>query len=427
MPNQLPNKLQDQLIRRLQIMAFHLWIVKRLVASGRRLFSLVSMMSLIGMTLGVACLVVAMAVTSGFESTLRQAVVDVFGHVLVVRQTDHPQTLEAIVTKMKSIAPSIVAVTPFFQFDGVLAHDKRIAGVVVQGLELASVDQVLNIHSRVIQGAFRFATNNGLAAALIGKGIAKKFNLKVGDEFKVVLPSPSKQSATEFSPKVMSFKVGGVLDLGKNEYDERYIVTDLKTAQNFAGVGENFSGIRLRIKNENAAAQVAQALAQGLGSTYYTMSWKDVNRNLFEATSIERIAIFLVLLVMVVAASFNISSNLYVSVLQKYREISILKAIGFSSKDIQKLFSYHGMLLGAMGTFFGIILGLILCLLFSLVQKYFVILPGDVYRLDHVGVEIRFIDMGAIIFSAMSICLISSLAPAFRGARLEPVEGLRYE
>ncbi len=328
---------------------------------------------------------------------------------------------------MKAIAPSIVAVTPFFQFDGVLAHDKRIAGVVVQGLELNTVDKVLNIRSRIIQGQFRFERTEGISTALVGKGIAKKFGLKIGDNFKVVLPSPSKQSATDFSPKVTVFKVGGILDLGKNEYDERYIVTDLKTAQVFAGVGDNFSGIRLRIKNENDATQVSQALSQGLGSMYWTMSWKDVNRNLFEAIGIERIAIFLVLLVMVIAASFNISSNLYVSVLQKYREISIFKAIGFSSRYIQTLFSYHGMLLGAMGTFFGIILGLILCLLFVLAQKYFVILPGDVYRLDNVGVDIRLIDMGAIIFSAMSICLISSLAPAFRGAKLEPVEGLRYE
>jgi lipoprotein-releasing system permease protein len=419
--------MQDRLIRKLQILGFHLWMVKRMNASGRKLLSLVSVMSLVGMTLGVACLVVAMAITSGFENTLRQAVVDVFGHVLVVRQTDHPQSLEAVVAKMKTLAPSIVAVTPFFQFDGVLAHDKRISGVVVQGLELNSVEKVLNIRSRVIQGKFQFGAIEGHSIALIGKGIAKKFNLKIDDEFKVVLPSPSKQNATDFSPKVTTFRVGGVLDLGKNEYDERYIVTDLRSAQVFAGVGDNFSGIRLRLKDENEATKVSQVLSQGLGSMYWTMSWKDVNRNLFEAVSLERIAIFLVLLMMVIAASFNISSNLYVSVLQKYREISILKAIGFTSSDIQKLFSYHGMLLGVLGTVFGIILGLILCLIFTVVQKYFVILPGDVYRIDHIGVEIRPLDMFAIIFSTMAVCLISSLAPAYRGARLEPVEGLRYE
>ncbi len=411
----------------MHVIGFQLWIVKRLVASGRRLLSLVSVLSLVGMTLGVACLVVAMAVTSGFENTLRQAVIDVFGHILVVRQTDHPQSLEEVTANMKKIAPSIVAVTPFFQFDGVLAYDKRITGVVVQGLELGTVESVLNIRSRVIQGAFSFPATDGAPIAMIGKGIAKKFSLKVGDEFKIVLPSPSKQSATDFSPKVKTFKVGGILDLGKNEYDERYIVTDLKTAQTFAGVGDNFSGIRLRIKDANKASQVSQALSDGLGSMYWTMSWKDVNKNLFEAIGIERITIFFVLLVMVLAASFNISSNLYVSVLQKYKEISIFKAIGFSSRDIQKLFSYHGLLLGFIGIACGIVLGLLLCLIFVLVQKYFVILPGDVYRLDNIGIDIRFIDMFAIVGSATLICLFSSLAPAYRGAKLKPVEGLRYE
>ena len=280
--------LESRMINQIQILGFHFWLVKRLVSSGRRLLSLVSILSLIGMTLGVACLVVAMAVTSGFENTLKRAVVDVFGHVLVVRQTDHPQTLEEIVVKMRKLAPTMIAFTPFFQFDGVLAFDKRITGVVVQGLELGSVDSVLNVRSRVIQGKFDFASADGTAMALIGKGIAKKFSLKVGDEFKIVLPSPSKQSANEFSPKVRGFRVAGVLDLGKNEYDERYIVTDLKSAQSFAGVGDNFSGIRLRLKNENQANQVAQTLAEGLGSMYWTMSWKDVNKNLFEAIGIER-------------------------------------------------------------------------------------------------------------------------------------------
>ncbi len=419
--------LESRMINQIQILGFHFWLVKRLVSSGRRLLSLVSILSLIGMTLGVACLVVAMAVTSGFENTLKRAVVDVFGHVLVVRQTDHPQTLEEIAVKMRKLAPTMIAFTPFFQFDGVLAFDKRITGVVVQGLELGSVDSVLNVRSRVIQGKFDFTSADGTAMALIGKGIAKKFSLKIGDEFKIVLPSPSKQSANEFSPKVRGFRVAGVLDLGKNEYDERYIVTDLKSAQSFAGVGDNFSGIRLRLKNENQANQVAQTLAEGLGSMYWTMSWKDVNKNLFEAIGIERITIFFVLLIMVLAASFNISSNLYVSVLQKYREISIFKAIGFSSRDIQKLFSYHGLILGLIGIVCGIVLGLLLCLVFIVVQKFFVILPGDVYRLDNIGVDVRFVDMAAIVGSAILICLISSLAPAFRGSRLKPVEGLRYE
>ncbi len=418
---------ESRLINQMQILGFQFWIVRRLVASGRKLLSLVSILSLVGMTLGVACLVVAMAVTSGFEKTLKQAVVDVFGHVLVVRQTDHPQTLEEVAVKIKKLAPSMLAYTPFFQFDGVLAYDKRITGVVVQGLELSSVEAVLNIRSRVILGEFKFSSSDGVAVALIGKGIAKKFSLKLGDEFKIVLPSPSKQSATDFSPKVRIFKVGGVLDLGKNDYDERYVVTDLKSAQIFAGVGDNFSGIRLRLKNENLANEVAQALSEGLGSTYWTMSWKDVNKNLFEAIGLERITIFFVLLVMVLAASFNISSNLYVSVLQKYREISILKAIGFSSRDIQKLFSLHGLILGLVGIVCGVLLGLVLCVLFIIVQKFFVILPGDVYRLDNIGVDIRFVDMVAIVGSAILICLISSLAPAYRGSKLKPVEGLRYE
>lgn len=408
-------------------MNLNFWIMFRLSSSGRRLLSLVSLTSLFGMSIGVACLVVAMAVVSGFENTLKQSVIDVFGHVLVVKQNSSNQGVEDIYKRIKKAAPEVTSYTPFLQFDGILAYDAKITGVIVQGIEPQSVEAVLKLRSRVIQGDFNLSTQSELPLALIGKGLAKKFHLKIGDSFKLVLPSPSKESSSQFLPKLKSFQVQGVLDLGKNDYDERYIVTNLKTAQELADVGDKFSGIRLKVQDEDQAGAIALKISKALGSSYWTMNWKEVNKNLFEAARLERLVIFFVLLIMIIAASFNISSNLFVSVLQKYQEISILKTIGLRSKDIRTLFIYQGLLIGIIGTILGLIFGLILCGLFLISQKYWLNLPGDIYRLDHVGVDIRLVDILSIVISALLICILSTLAPAIRGSKLNPVEGLRYD
>jgi lipoprotein-releasing system permease protein len=384
-------------------------------------------MSLAGMTLGVACLTVAMAVVSGFETTLKSAVIDVFGHVLVVRRSEKPQNIESILGKIKESAPEVRTFTPFVNLEGVIAAGGKLAGVAIQGVDPKTVDQVLKIRGRLIAGEFTFNPRGTAPAALLGKALAKKFSLKVGDEFKVVLPAPSRSDSTEFAPKVQTFHVAGLLDLGKAEYDERYVVTDLKAAQEFGGLGDGFTGVRIKIDDAAHAAAVASKLARDLGTQYWTMDWVEVNRNLFEAIKIEKAAIFFVVLIMVIAASFNIASNLFVSVLQKYSDVSILRAMGFSSRDVAKVFVVQGLFFGVIGSAAGLVLGLVFCLAFVALQKFVVLMPAEIYKLDHVGVEIRFFDVAAILLASIAICLLSTLVPAWRGAKLDPVEGLRYD
>jgi len=385
-------------------------------------------MSLIGMVLGVASLTAAMGVVSGFESTLKTAVIDVFGHVQVVRRTDRsPVRVEAFLARVKEIAPETQWATPFLFLEGVVAGGGKISGVAIQGVDPKTVENVLHIRPRLIRGQFAFEPVDGHPVALVGKGLEKKFGLKVGESFKVVLPTPSRSDSTEFAPRVQTFVLGGVLDLGKAEYDDRYVVTDLVSAQRFADVGDGISGARLKLVEDKAAPAVATRLARELGSQYWTMDWFEVNKNLFDAIKIERVVIFFVILIMVIAASFNIASNLFINVLQKYSDISILRALGFSGRDVSRVFLLQGLFFGAIGTAAGLALGLLLCAGFVVLQKYVVLLPVDVYKIDHVGVELRAFDLAAIVVSALLICLISTLVPARRGAKLDPVEGLRYE
>jgi lipoprotein-releasing system permease protein len=406
---------------------FHVWLVTRFVTAGRRLLTLPAMLSLVGMALGVACLTVAMAVVSGYEVTLKTAIIDVFGHIQLVHRGENSQNLEVVISQIKEIAPEVETYTPFVKVEGLVVGGGKLSGIIIQGIDAKTVEKVLHIRDRVIKGEFSFEPRNGLPSALVGKALAKKFNLEVGKPFKVVIPTLAKSDSTNFTPKVQSYMLSGILDLGKAEYDERTILTELRIAQSFAGVGENFSGIRIKLKDANVAANVALRLRTKLGPQYWIMDWTEVNKNLFSAVKIERVAIFFVILIMVIAACFNIASGLFVSVLQRYSAISILRAIGFSKRDVQKVFIYQGLFFGIVGTLAGLVLGCLLGLAFVIAQKYVVLMPAEAYHLDHIGIDLRPLDALAIVVAATLICLISTLVPARRGAQLDPVEGLRYE
>lgn len=408
-------------------MNVHLWLVVRFATAGRRLLSAASVISLIGMIVGVACLTAAMGVVSGYERTLKAAIVDLFGDVMLVHRGDQTKNVESIVADIKRIAPEAQTYTPFVSLEGLLVADSKLSGVVIQGVEPSTVERVLNLRGRLVRGEFSFSGRANVPAAMVGRALANKFHIEVGQVFKVVLPTPSRTDATGFSPRIMSFWLSGVLDLGKADYDERTILTDLRAAQNFAGIGDAFTGLRIRLDDSEKSRVVAERLSRELGPHYWTSDWTDANRNIFEAVKIERVVIFLVVLVMVVAASFNISSNLFISVLQRYSDISILRAIGFSRRDVAKVFFVQGLFFGFVGTVAGILLGLVLCGLFLVLQESVLQLPADTYRISRVGVDIRAIDLAMIATASLFICLLSTLLPARKGAALDPVEGLRYE
>jgi lipoprotein-releasing system permease protein len=222
-------------------------------------------------------------------------------------------------------------------------------------------------------------------------------------------------------------RVVGILDLGKYEYDERYILTHLRTVQDLVGIEDGVSGLRLSVRDENLAPAISSRISNDLGYPFWSKDWMMVNQNLFRAVKLEKIVIFFVVLIMVIAASFNISITLYVNVLRRYTDISILKTLGMKSRDIVKIFTLHGLYIGLLGALLGVGLGLVLCLAFAWLQQHWQLLPGEVYKLNQFSYELRWWDMSLILLAAMAICFLATLAPALRGARLNPVEGLRYE
>lgn len=403
------------------------WISWKLLLSKRTLFKGSAPFALLGLMFGVALLVVSMAVMSGFERTLRDAMVDVTGEVQVIKRSRFLDDWEELTERIRKIEPTLAGSMRFTFIEAVVAHQGQISGVMIQGVDTANSDKVLNFKSRVISGTSDLTEQSDIPLALIGKGLAKRLSLNVGDTFRVVIPVAEASDPSSFRRQVGQFKIQGILDLGKYDWNERFIVSDLKAAQDLAQIGDRYTGLLLKFGDVNYARKAGMNISQQLGAPYWVRDWRDSNESLFEAVEIERPVIFFVVSIIIFVAAFNISSTLSVSVIQRYADIAVLKTVGVTPKSILKIFSMQGVLIGALGLIGGFVLGILLCVLFTFAESRLSLVAGSVYKLDGIKVQIRFIDSIAICIATMVICFLATLAPARKGSQLSPVEGLRYE
>lgn len=410
-----------------------IWLAARFLSHGpsatARKIGLPAALSIVGLAIGVASLTVAMAVVSGFEATLKGALIDVFGHLLVVKMGDDQISVEKSTEKLKAVLPDFVAATPFITLEAIIVGQQKLNGVIIQGIDDASVDAVLNLRPRVVRGKFEVGKKNGsqVAKALVGKALAKKFGLDIGKQFKAVLPKPSARDSAAFVTTVATFEVSGIVDFGKADYDERTVLTSLSEARTLGGLRVPFTGLRVKLQDADRAPQAAIDLTRAFGSGWWISDWSEGNRNLFRAIKYERIPIFLVILIMVIAASFNVASNIFIGVLRRTSDIAILRALGFSKREIAQLFRAQGLVFGFLGVVAGLILGGILAGIFVWLERAFQLLPPEVYKLNNIGVEFKAFDISIVVVVAILICVVASLSPAARAANLDPVEGLRHE
>ncbi|NQZ02398.1 MAG: ABC transporter permease [Bdellovibrionales bacterium] len=387
---------------------------------------LTTLLSIGGMAIGVASLVVAMAVMSGFETTLQKTVIDVSGHLLVLKRgtEDQAKALEEV----KPFINGFEAATPFIFLEAVLAKKGVVSGVGVEGVHPEKIHQVLRLQKRLVKGELDFSEREGEPPGIvIGKGIQKRFDVKVGEVLRLVIPVVSSRDYSKFKPRLRKFKVRGVVSFGHHEFDSRYILMNIKAAQNFASVGDRVSGYKIRVKDDAEALAAGLAILEKFGTEYFVKDWKDGNRNLFEAVDLERMIVFFVLLIIVIVACFNISGALFISVVRRYKDISILKAMGARDAFIMRIFTLQGLTLGFLGSFLGILLGLLICYGLIVYQQQYSLISSEVYQLDKIELSYRFFDFVLIFAASLGICFVATLVPAIRGAGLNPVEGLRYD
>jgi lipoprotein-releasing system permease protein len=402
-------------------MKFNFWLARKLLFSRQVLFGGSAPLSFLGLILGVAALVVSMAVMSGYVQTLKTVMTDITADLQIVKRGKLGENWEAFAVQLKKNEPRIQAVMRFGFAEAVLARKGQVSGVLFQGVDVDYLQQVLKIEKRVKTGSLHISDNN----INVGLGLAKRYKLKVGDKIYLVVPLATPFEASGFKRQSREFTVTGIIDFGKNDWNERLILGNLKALQELTEIGDRYTGMFIKLDNSDNAQDASINLVDKLGPGFSVMTWYDVNRNMFEAVMIERVVIFFVVLLIVIVAAFNISSTLYVFIRQKYADIAILKSLGLSQKRIQFLFLSQGLIVGTMGTVIGVILGYDLCFGFMYLQDHYALISGSVYKLDKIYTEIRWLDLLVICVTTQVICLIATYFPAFKGSRLEVVEGLK--
>lgn len=411
-----------------------------LLSQKNRLQAGVSL-SLSGLILSTGILVVAMSAMSGFEKTLREVMIDVTGHVQVVKRGRADENWLDFEARLKEVTPRIQSSMRFLFTQAIAARQGQISGVMLQGMDFSQLQKTLDLSHRVREGSLagcdeeNSETQDSLESAgkesdffplcgFVGRGLAQRFNLKEGDSFNLVVPVADAFDPQKFNRKKGRFKVAAILDFGKNDYNERLLITELESAQKILGVGGRYTGLVLKLDSEVTRPLISE-LQTELGYGYIIRDWREANENLFEAAALEKRIIFFVITILVIVAAFNVASSLYVMTVQRVRDIALLRALGLSRKRILKLFQVLGLSVSLVGSVLGVLLGFVFGLGFEWLQNRFQLLSGEVYKIDHIYVDFKLADILMILFWANFICFIAVLFPARKGARSEIVEGLK--
>lgn len=400
-------------------------------------FSVFTTVSIIGVILGVAALTVVLSVTSGFQASFKAKVLGVNAHVLVLKYGMDFSEYRDVMKKCAK-EPHVKAVAPFDFNEMMIAHDTALSGVLIKGIDPVESPKVLDIASRLVSGkmgdlARPLPPNDGgkpLPEMFVGEGLQKKLKAKVGDRVRVITPKaaldPARWSETATGvPTVREFRIGGVFYSGFDEYDRRLAYVDLKEAQRFYAAGDVVTGVEMKLDDIDQARAVAHRIAKDLGGTpYRVIDWEELNHNLFTALKMQKSALVIFLTLIILVAAFNIVAAMTMLVIDKTKEIAILKSMGMRSLNVARLFQLAGLTIGAVGTACGIGLGLLCC---AVVERYGYHLDAKVYLIDKLPVQVNASELVMTAAITLAICFLATIYPSLKAAALRPVDGLRYE
>lgn len=400
---------------------FSVWISWRFLTSRENGLARSAPLAFAGLILGVSVLVVSQSVMTGFEHTLKKAMVDVTGDIQIVKRGKLIESWDEFAIEIKERSGRVQAMSRFAYAEAVASSKGKVNGVLLQGFIGDEVREVLNLENRIKSGTLPMGTHT----VSIGKGLAKKFSLQTGDKFYLAVPLATPLDSNQFRRRSQEVTIVGILDLGKNEWNERLILMNLNDLQALTEIGERYTGAFIKLDHSDGASLVAEDLSQALGPRYSITNWYDLNRNLFEAVGLEKVVIFFVVFLIVLVAAFNISSSLNVIIRSRSKDIAVLKSIGYSSRKIKKLFLWQGFFVGSLGSIGGLIFGYVLIFSFMWLQNHFSLIAGSVYKLDSIQAHVGFGDFFIIYVSTTVVCMLATWAPARQASRLTVVEGLR--
>lgn len=397
-------------------MKYENWISYRyLIASKGRFLKFLNIVSIAGVAIGVAALIIVMSVMTGFGNNLREKIIGTLPHIMIQRESgieNYMQTIERV-RKVEGVAGA----APFIQGSIFLENEGQAVGLAVRGIDPNLEGQVTKVETYLKQGKLSDLDDKSI---VVGKELARYYGFKLGDSLTLIAPN----AGISGKSWRYTFNIVGIFNTGMADYDLNLVLINLTKAQEIFGFAANTSmGVGVKLTNPYHSQEIKEKMFTLLGPQYSLRTWIDINRSLFEALFLEKWGLFLILTMMVLVASFNIISTLIVTVTSKVHDIGILQAIGVPKKMIRKIFTKQGIYIGMLGTLWGTGFGLGVCY----VLRHFIRVPAEIYSIDHVPVEIQPFDIGAIVAASLLITYLATIYPAIKASKLEPVEALRYE
>jgi lipoprotein-releasing system permease protein len=362
---------------------------------------------------------------NGFRADLMSKILGVNSHILVLKYGGAFDDYKKIAERVNKL-DGVVASTPFIYAQIMANNLGNASGALLRGVDPENAAKVVNFDEMIKEGSLASLEGEaeGSPAIVVGRELSKQIGVGPGDMITLLSPE-GKLTPLGRSPNTRKFKVTGIFDSGMYEYDASMVFVSLKEAQDFLGLKDRVTGLEVKVEDIDKSDKIAKQIQTELGYPYWTKDWKVMNRSLVSALELEKITMFVILTMIVLVGALNIISTLVMVVMEKTRDIAILRAMGASAKSIMLIFMFQGLLVGLVGTITGLTLGLGIC---HLLGKYkFISLPADVYYISTLPVQVEFIDVSLVALSAVLISFVATLYPSWYGSRLDPVEAIRYE
>ncbi len=410
-------------------MKYEYFIAKRYIRSKHKInfITIISLISIFGITIGVAALIVVLSVFNGFGSLVTSFLISLDPQVRVEFISPEAASQKAKVEQLLKSIPEVKDYAPYVS-GKVLAYQKGLTQVVnLKGITPETGEDIYSLKKSVVLGSYDLGSYSNSPDMLLGLPLADHLEAIVGDTVTIISPVGIEKAITQFSlPMTQKFHVVGIFNSKNNEYDDSYIFTSLSTAQRLLGYGNRIQGFELRLTNIDQSNKVKEILQSKLDNKSFSVNtWYDLHKELYTVMQIERWTAYIILCLIIAVATFNILGSLSMSVIEKKRDIGILRSMGAGEKSILKIFMYEGLLIGIIGTLAGVLLGYLICYL----QIHFKIYPLDPtqYKIDALPVQLRLSDFFFITGASMLLSFLASLFPAKRAAKINPLESIKWE
>jgi lipoprotein-releasing system permease protein len=395
--------------------------------------SIITIISIVGVAVGVMALIVVLAVMNGFEKNLKEKFLGTQMHIHLNKVTqegiDHYEEVMKEVEEVKGV----VAAAPFIFSQVMLSSESNVFGVVLNGIDPDRVGKVTDLARNMKAGHLQDLKGESDSPGIIlGMELAKHLGVTLNDAIQVVSPLGT-MTPMGMMPKMKRFRVAGIFYSGLFEFDNTLAYISIESAQRFFGMGARVATIGIKTNDIYKVKEIGKEIQKKLGFPFWTKDWMEMNRNLFSALRLEKIAMFIILVLIVLVAALNIISTLIMVVMEKNKDIAILKSMGAPSKGILRIFIIEGGIIGVVGTALGTILGLGIAFRLDKIVGFlenrfgFKIFSPDIYYIEKFPSQVNPMDVGLIIMTAILISLLATLYPSWRASKLDPAEALRYE